>query len=83
MYNILRTRRHDFRMVVIGDGPARTTLESLMPGAVFLGYQQGKSLSESYASSDIFVFPSVTEVFGNVVLEAMASGLACVTVRAG
>ncbi len=83
MYNILRSRRHDFRMVVIGDGPARTTLESLMPGTVFLGYQQGKSLAESYASSDIFVFPSVTEVFGLVVLEAMASGLACVTVRAG
>lgn len=81
MYDILRGKREDFRMVVIGDGPARKRLEPMMPGAAFLGHQVGMQLAESYASSDIFVFPSTTEIFGNVVLEAMSSGLAVAAAR--
>jgi phosphatidylinositol alpha 1,6-mannosyltransferase len=82
-YQTLRARRNDFQMVIVGDGHARADLEKMMPGARFLGHQRGCALSESYASSDIFVFPSTTETFGLVTLEAMASGLAPVAARAG
>ncbi len=82
-YRVLRGRRDDFQMVIVGDGHARADLEEMMPGARFLGHQSGHVLSESYASSDIFVFPSTTETFGLVTLEAMASGLAPVAARAG
>lgn len=83
MYRQLRSLREDFEMVVVGDGHARTELEAMMPGAHFLGYQSGIPLAESYASSDIFIFPSTTETFGLVTIEAMASGLAPVAARAG
>jgi glycosyltransferase involved in cell wall biosynthesis len=82
-YAMLRSRALDFAMVVVGDGHSRKELEALMPGAKFLGEQQGDALSTSYASADVFVFPSVTETFGLVTLEAMASGLAPVAARAG
>jgi len=74
-YELLRARRNDLEMVVVGDGYARKGFESLMPGAHFLGYQTGGPLAESYASSDIFAFPSTTETFGLVTVEAMSSGL--------
>jgi glycosyltransferase involved in cell wall biosynthesis len=83
MYGILRSKRNDFVMVVVGEGQAGPRLASMMPGAVFLGCQTGRALSECYASSDIFVFPSTTETFGNVTVEAMASGLACVAAAKG
>ena len=83
MYAILRSRRDDFAMAVVGDGHARRELEALMPGAQFLGFQKGSALAESYASSDIFVFPSTTETFGLVTLEAMASGLVPVAANVG
>lgn len=83
MYGQLRNVRDDFEMVVVGDGHARPDLEALMPGAHFLGYQSGRELSESYASADLFVFPSTTETFGLVTLEAMASGLVPVAARYG
>ncbi len=83
MHDLLRSRRDDFVMVIVGDGHARAEFESMMPGARFLGYQSGLALAESYASSDIFVFPSTTETFGLVTLEAMASRLAPVASRAG
>jgi glycosyltransferase involved in cell wall biosynthesis len=83
MYGILRSMRDDFVMVVVGEGQAGPRLASMMPGAVFLGCQTGRALSECYASSDIFVFPSTTETFGNVTVEAMASGLACVAAAKG
>jgi len=79
-YMKLRAERDDFVMVVAGDGPARAELEKLMPGAMFLGRLDWKMLAEVYASSDIFLSPSTTETFGNVVIEAMASG--CVPVAA-
>lgn len=64
------------RVVVVGDGPRRTALESRNPGFRFTGARIDEDLAAHYASADVFLFPSTTETFGNVVLEAMASGLA-------
>jgi glycosyltransferase involved in cell wall biosynthesis len=61
--------------VVVGDGPARTALARKYPQAVFTGGRQGEKLAEAYAAADIFVFPSKTDTFGLVLLEALASGL--------
>jgi len=61
--------------VIVGDGPRRAWLEKRLPGVVFAGMRQGEDLARHYASADWFLFPSRTETFGNVVLEAMASGL--------
>jgi glycosyltransferase involved in cell wall biosynthesis len=61
--------------VVVGDGPARPALEKKYPGARFLGALSGRSLVEAYAGSDVFVFPSHTDTFGLVLLEALACGL--------
>ncbi len=61
--------------VVVGDGPDRARLEKLYPDAHFLGAKFGEDLSNIYASSDVFVFPSCTDTFGLVLLEALASGL--------
>jgi phosphatidylinositol alpha 1,6-mannosyltransferase len=82
-YKRLKAKRNDFEMVIVGDGNARTEFEQLMPGAHFLGYQTGVTLAESFASADIFVFPSTTETFGLVTLEAMASGLTPVAAKMG
>lgn len=61
--------------LVVGDGPALAALERKYPDAVFLGARHGEELAEIYAASDIFVFPSRTDTFGLVLLEALASGL--------
>ena len=61
--------------LIVGDGPARAALERKYPDAVFLGARHGEELAEIYAASDIFVFPSKTDTFGLVLLEALASGL--------
>jgi glycosyltransferase involved in cell wall biosynthesis len=66
------------RALLVGDGPERATLENQLPRAVFAGFLTGEDLAQAYASSDAFLFPSETETFGNVTLEAMASGLPCV-----
>lgn len=66
------------RLVVVGDGPRRKALEAQCSDAVFTGFQVGADLARCYASSDLFLFPSLTETFGNVTPEAMASGLAVV-----
>ncbi|CAJ0786898.1 GDP-mannose-dependent alpha-mannosyltransferase [Ralstonia condita] len=63
------------RLVMVGDGPLRRVLQQRCPEAVFAGMQQGQALAAHYASADLFLFPSLTETFGNVVVEAMASGL--------
>lgn len=63
------------QLVLVGGGPMREALELRCPNAIFAGYQRGSMLSAYYASADIFLFPSLTETFGNVTLEAMASGL--------
>lgn len=66
------------KMVVVGDGPQRAQLENAYPMVHFAGPLRGDSLAIHYASADLFVFPSLTETFGNVTLEALASGLAVV-----
>lgn len=66
------------RVVIVGDGPDQDFAAQELPHAVFTGFLSGEDLAAAYASSDIFVFPSDSESFGNVTLEAMASGLACV-----
>lgn len=65
-------------MVVVGDGPLRKNLQQELPGALFTGTLTGTALAAAYASADVFLFPSLTDTFGNVVIEAMASGLAIV-----
>jgi glycosyltransferase involved in cell wall biosynthesis len=61
--------------VIVGDGPARAKLERRYPQAIFLGARHGEELAEIYAACDVFVFPSKTDTFGLVLLEALASGL--------
>ncbi|NEW86629.1 glycosyltransferase family 1 protein [Rhodopseudomonas sp. WA056] len=61
--------------VVVGDGPARAALERDFPNAVFLGARQGDALAQVYAAADVFVFPSKTDTYGLVLLEALASGV--------
>ncbi len=61
--------------VIVGDGPERASLAHKYPQAVFLGSRQGEALAEAYAAADVFVFPSKTDTFGLVLLEALASGL--------
>lgn len=63
------------RSLIVGDGPAREELEERLPHTLFTGHLEGETLARAYASSDVFLFPSDTETFGNVTLEAMASGL--------
>lgn len=65
----------DARYVWIGDGPARAQLAAENPDFIFAGIQRGADLARYFASADLFVFPSLTETFGNVTLEALASGL--------
>ncbi|MBL8567809.1 MAG: glycosyltransferase family 1 protein [Phreatobacter sp.] len=61
--------------VVVGDGPQRAELERRFPGAVFLGMKTGEALAEIYAAADVFVFTSRTDTYGNVMQEALASGV--------
>jgi glycosyltransferase involved in cell wall biosynthesis len=63
------------RFILVGDGPLREKLQHTHPDYLFCGIQTGEALARHYASADIFLFPSQSETFGNVVLEAMASGL--------
>ncbi len=73
------------RLVIVGDGPARAELEAHMAGLPvhFTGYRRGVELATAYASSDVFVFPSFTDTFGQVIQEAMASGLAVAAAHSG
>lgn len=75
VYRKTQAARRNVRLVMVGDGPARAALQAANPDVVFSGMHTGESLAEHYASADLFVFPSTTETFGNVVIEAMASGL--------
>ncbi|MDC8785759.1 glycosyltransferase family 4 protein [Roseateles koreensis] len=66
------------RLVVVGSGPQQAELQARCPNAIFAGQRKGEDLAAHYASGDLFLFPSLTETFGNVTTEAMASGLAVV-----
>ena len=79
-------RRKNLHLIVVGDGPYLDEMKGALTGfpVTFTGYLTGDDLSQAYASSDVFVFPSITDTFGNVVLEALASGLpAIVSDRGG
>jgi glycosyltransferase involved in cell wall biosynthesis len=82
-YEAVRARLPGARFVVVGDGPLREKLARAHPEAIFTGPQRGGELAKYYASADIFLFPSLTETFGNVTLEALASGLLVVAFRSG
>ncbi len=72
----MRRAEPDLRAVVVGDGPRRAELQRRYPDLQFAGARTGEDLAAHFASADLFLFPSLTETFGNVVLEALASGLA-------
>ena len=74
-FEAMRAVNPALRLVLVGDGPMREQLRQRCPDAVFAGQRGGDDLAAHYASGDLFLFPSVTETFGNVTPEAMASGL--------
>jgi len=78
----LRGKGVPYRVLVVGDGPARDWFENRLPEAVFTGFLGGTDLARAVASMDVLFFPSVTETFGNVTLEAMACGLPVVAAAA-
>jgi len=80
-FEAIRKARPDARLVLVGDGPMSAELEKSGVGVVVAGRRENGELSAHYASADIFLFPSTSETFGNVTLEAMASGLAIVAYR--
>ncbi|HEY4548030.1 MAG TPA: glycosyltransferase, partial [Pedomonas sp.] len=71
----LEKRGVSHKVMIVGEGPERAPMQERLPNAIFTGFLAGDDLSRAYASSDIFINPSTTEAFGNVTLEAMASGL--------
>lgn len=75
-FRAIRARMPNASMVFVGDGPLRKQVQETCPEAIFAGVRKGEDLAQHYASGDVFLFPSLTETFGNVVPEAMASGLA-------
>ncbi|WP_430461608.1 glycosyltransferase family 4 protein [Thalassolituus sp. LLYu03] len=78
-YQTLRANDDRIRLVLVGDGPALDGIREQHPEVICCGMQRGEALAEHYASGDIFLFPSLTDTFGNVVTEALASGLAVVS----
>jgi glycosyltransferase involved in cell wall biosynthesis len=74
-YNKIREAGHPVKLYLVGLGPYQDALAEALPDAIFLGYLEGEALAKAYASADVFVFPSTTDTFGNVILEAQASGL--------
>jgi glycosyltransferase involved in cell wall biosynthesis len=82
-YSRVRETGVEVNLFVVGHGPYADALAKALPDAVFTGYLQGKELAAAYASSDIFVFPSTTDTFGNVIIEAQASGLPVIVSDSG
>jgi len=82
-YRRLREKHPRTKLVFVGDGPYLRELRDSLPEAVFTGYLSGGDLAKAFASADIFLFPSTTDTFGNVVLEAMASGLPAIVSDTG
>ena len=77
-YRAMQRAQSSCRLVIVGDGPLRRALERAHPDLFFCGMLTGEPLAAHFASADVFLFPSETETFGNVTLEALASGLAVV-----
>ena len=73
-YTALHARQPDAKLVLVGDGPERAALQASCPDYIFVGMRIGEQLAMHYASADMFFFPSMSETFGNVTMEAMASG---------
>ncbi len=78
----LRARGVPHKLLVVGDGPARARFEAQVPGAIFTGFLDGDTLACAYASAEMLLNPSTTETFGNINLEAMASGIPIVAAQA-
>lgn len=74
-YRRLLAQKMPIRPLFVGDGPYASTMKELLPEGIFVGSLHGEELAAAYASADFFVFPSTTDTFGNVVIEAQASGL--------
>jgi len=74
-FEAIQARQPSARLVLVGHGPMLQELKLKCPGAIFTGQLRGHTLAEHYASADLFLMPSLTETFGNVTTEAMASGL--------
>jgi glycosyltransferase involved in cell wall biosynthesis len=77
-FDAFRAAEPGAKLVIVGDGPERASWQARRPDVVFCGTQIGETLAAHYASGDVFLFPSLTETWGNVTIEAMASGLAVV-----
>jgi glycosyltransferase involved in cell wall biosynthesis len=77
-YRAMQRVNNAVKFVIVGDGPLRAALQKKHPDLIFCGVHTGEELAKRYASADVFLFPSETETFGNVTLEAMASGLGVV-----
>jgi glycosyltransferase involved in cell wall biosynthesis/predicted metal-dependent phosphoesterase TrpH len=71
------------RPIIVGDGPYMSEMKRLLPDAIFTGYLRGQDLATGYASADFFLFPSTTDTFGNVILEAQACGLPAIVSDVG
>jgi len=82
-YRKLRERGVAARAIFVGDGPYLKEMKRLLPDGIFTGYMSGEELATAYASADIFVFPSTTDTFGNVVIEAHASGIPAIVSDVG
>lgn len=82
-HNILKQKGIDYQLVLVGGGPLKQKIEKNMPDIILEGHLEGEALSRAYASADLFVFPSTTESFGNVIQEAAASGLPAVGAAEG
>jgi glycosyltransferase involved in cell wall biosynthesis len=82
VHRLLKNRGIAHRLMFVGDGPEKASLAASNRDAIFTGHQTGEDLAKAYASSDVFLFPSETETFGNVTLEAMSSGLPVVVANA-
>jgi glycosyltransferase involved in cell wall biosynthesis len=83
IYELIEKNKSEYNFIVAGDGVASQEVRQRMPNAIFTGNVNHEQLAVLYASADVFVFTSVTETYGNVVVEAMASGLPCVIANGG
>ena len=82
-FEAVRQQAPAARYVWVGDGPARAALQAAHPDFIFVGMQRGEALARHYASADLFPFPSLSETFGNVIIEALAAGLPVVAYANG